>query len=43
MKKIFQMFLKVGITPAVTEEINHTTENIHDMSGRLLFLIKELN
>lgn len=40
---INKMSEKVQSQAAVTEEINNSTENIHEMSGRLLSLIQELD
>ncbi|MEH7226454.1 PAS domain-containing protein [Bacillus sp. JJ1566] len=41
VKSINNMSGKIQSQAVVTEEINHTTENIHDMSGRLLSLIQQ--
>ncbi|MEH7238516.1 methyl-accepting chemotaxis protein [Bacillus sp. JJ1562] len=43
VNSITNMSGKIQSQAAVTEEINHTTENIHGMSGRLLSLIKQLD
>ena len=43
VKSINNMSGKIQSQAAVTEEINHTTENIHGMSGRLLSLIQQID
>jgi methyl-accepting chemotaxis protein len=40
---INKMSEKIQSQAAVTEEINSSTENIHEMSGRLLSLIQKLD
>lgn len=43
IESINSMNEKIQSQAAITEEVTSTTENIHDMSGRLLHLIEKLN